>query len=133
MSRLFGAATAALLCAAVIGCGGTSGDILGLGMSGGPLREAQRMHVTEDGRGSCNKGQLHSLPSPTVIDARELVRDAKDLAKRGANFGGPTRGVRNFELRTPDGTVTWVENAPQLPPVLGRAELLSLELSRELC
>jgi hypothetical protein len=68
-----------------------------------------------------------------VLKARNLVRDAKDLAKRGATFGQPTAGLRNFELRTPDGTVTWVENAPQLPLVLSDAELLTLRLSRELC
>ena len=133
MRRLTVAVMAALACAAAAGCGGTSGDILGLGMSGGPAKQTDHMHVTEDGRGSCNKKPLHTLPSATVIKARGLVRDAKDLAKTGASFGQPTAGLRNFELRTPDGTVTWVENAPQLPRVLSDAELLTLQLSRELC
>lgn len=132
MRLLIVAAAAALACAAA-GCGGTSGDILGLGMSGGPVKQTDHMHVTEDGRGSCNKKPLHTLPSATVIKARGLVRDAKDLAKTGATFGEPAPGLRNFELRTPDGTVTWVENAPQLPLVLSDAELLTLQLSRELC
>jgi hypothetical protein len=133
MRPLTVAVTAALACAAVAGCGGTSGDILGLGMSGGPVKRTDHMHVTEDGRGSCNKKPLHTLPSATVIKARSLVRDAKDLAKQGETFGQPAPGLRNFELRTPDGTVTWVENAPQLPLVLSNAELLTLQLSRELC
>jgi hypothetical protein len=133
MRRRITAVAAALACAAVAGCGGTSGDILGLGMSGGPAKQTDHMHVTEDGRGSCNKNALHTLSSATVIKARSLVRDAKDLAKQGADFGQPAPGLRNFELRTPDGTVTWVENAPQLPLVLSNAELLTLELARQLC
>jgi hypothetical protein len=133
MRRLTWAAVAVLACAAVAGCGGTSGDILGLGMSGGPVKQTDHMHVTEDGRGSCNKKPLHTLSSSTVIKARTLVRDAKDLAKTGASFGQPAPGLRNFELRTPDGTVTWVENAPKLPLVLSDAELLTLQLSRQLC
>ena len=133
MRRLCGAVVAVLACAAAVGCGGTSGDILGLGMSGGPVKQTDHMHVTEDGRGSCNKKPLHTLPSATVIKARSLVRDAKDLAQTGASFGQPTAGLRSFELRTPDGTVTWVENAPRLPLVLSDAELLTLQLSRELC
>jgi hypothetical protein len=133
MRRLIVAVMAALAAAAVAGCGGTSGDILGLGMSGGPARQTDHMHVTEDGRGSCNKKPLHTLPSATVLKARNLVRDAKDLAGTGASFGKPGPGLRNFELRTPDGTVTWVENAPKIPRVLSDAELLTLELSRELC
>ena len=131
--RTAAAAAAALVALAAAGCGGTTGDILGLGMSGGPLPEPQRMHVTEDGRGSCNSGELHKLPDPLVLDARNLVRDAKPLASRGASFGEPSGTQRSFELRTPEGTVHWEEAAPGLPPVLSRAEELTLELARRLC
>ena len=124
------AASAAVLAA---GCGGSSGDILGLGMSGGPLRKPVRMHVTEDGRGSCNTGQLHELPSSLVLDARNIVREAKPLTSHAASFGTRTPGRRNFELRTPQGTVTWVEAAPGLPLVLPQAEELALQLQRDLC
>ena len=127
------AAAAAGLCAALIGCGTTSGDILGLGMSGGPLPKALHMHVTEDGRGSCNSRSLRELPGSLVLTARNIVREAKPLSKRGASFGAPAPGRRSFELRTPDGTVTWEEAAPALPAVLPQAEELALELQRALC
>jgi hypothetical protein len=127
------AAVAAALCVVVAGCGSAPGDILGLGMSGGPLPEAYRMHVTVDGRGSCNRGPLRQLSDPLVLDARNLVRDAGPLSKQSASFGARKRGRRNFELRTPDGSVTWVEGAPGLPPVLSRAEELALQLQRALC
>ena len=132
MSR-WAAAAVALAWLALAGCGGSSGDILGLGVSGGPMPARERMHVTEDGRGGCNAGKLRALQSSLLLDARSLVRDAKPLTSRGASFGEPTPGRRSFELRTPDGTVTWVEGAPGTPPVLARAEELALRLERALC
>lgn len=126
---------AALACGAVVlsGCGGAPGDILGLGISGGFQREAVRMHVEENGRASCNKNDLHQLPSAQILVARNVVRDAKTLAQSGASFGTRSNQQRNFQLRTPDGTVNWTEAAPGVPPVLTDAEQLALEMERELC
>jgi hypothetical protein len=129
-AALLAAGACALLAA---GCGSAPGDILGLGISGGPLRSPVHMHVTEDGRGSCNSKPLHQLPDPLVLDARNLVREAKPVAKQALTFGAPGRGLRTFELRTPDGTTDWVENARGLPPVLPQAELLALQLQHLLC
>lgn len=115
------------------GCGGPTGDILGLAISGGPLKQPLRMHVTEDGQGSCNTRPLHQLPDPVILTARNLVREAKPVQKQSRNFGTPGPGVRTFELKTPDGTTDWVENARGLPPVLPQAELLALQLQQLLC
>jgi hypothetical protein len=128
------AAPAALICvAALAGCGGAPGDILGLGISGGEQQQAVRMHVEENGRASCNNNQLHQLTSSEILSARNIVRDAKTLAETGASFGNPGSGQRNFQLRTPDGTVNWTEAAPGVPPVLPQAEVLALQMERQLC
>jgi hypothetical protein len=128
------AAVAAAACLAGLGsCGGAPGDILGLGVSGGPQRQAVRMHVEENGRASCNKKALHQLSSSQILDARNIVRDAKPFAESGASFGSPSGGQRNFQLRTPDGTVNWTEAAVGVPPVLSQAELLAVQMQRQLC
>ncbi|HEY7629939.1 MAG TPA: hypothetical protein VH817_04525 [Thermoleophilaceae bacterium] len=128
------AAAAALGCVtALAGCGGAPGDILGLGISGGQQKQAVRMHVEENGRASCNKNQLHQLTSAEILTARNIARDAKTLAQTGASFGNPGSGQRNFQLRTPDGTVNWTEAAPGVPPVLPQAEVLALQMERQLC
>jgi hypothetical protein len=134
MRKAMLAVSALVSCAAALaGCGGAPGDILGLGISGGLQRNAVRMHVEENGRASCNKNRLHQLPSAQILDARNVVRDAKTLAQSGASFGTPGSQQRNFQLRTPDGTVNWTEAAPGMPPVLSDAEALALEMERELC
>jgi len=129
------ACAVALACGAALlaGCGGAPGDILGLGTQGGFQRNAVRMHVEENGRASCNRNDLHQLPSAQILVARNVVRDAKTLAQSGASFGTPSSSQRNFQLRTPDGTVNWTEAAPGKPPVLTDAEELALEMERELC
>jgi hypothetical protein len=132
MTRVAGAV--ALVCAAALaGCGGPPGDILGLGISGGPQPKAVRMHVEENGRASCNTGPLHQLSSTEILDARNIVRDAKVFAKSGASFGTPSAQQRNFQLRTPDGTVNWTEAAVGVPPVVSQAELLALKMQSQLC
>jgi hypothetical protein len=124
----------AVLCAGLLaGCGGAPGDILGLGISGGPQRQAVHMHVEENGRASCNTKPLHQLTSAQILDARNIARDAKLLAQGGANFGAPSGGQRSFQLRTPDGTVNWTEAAVGIPPVLSQAELLALHMQDQLC
>jgi len=51
MRRALLAAAAAATCL-LAGCGGNPGDLLGMQISGGPLRGVEQMHVTEDGRTS---------------------------------------------------------------------------------
>jgi hypothetical protein len=134
MTRGALAAAAALVCAAAVaGCGGAPGDILGLGISGGPQAGAVRMHVEENGRASCNAKPLHQLSSSQILDARNIVRDATDLAKRGATYGVQSSGQRNFQLRMPDGSVSWTEAAPGKPLVLAQAEELALQMQSTLC
>ncbi|HEY2602038.1 MAG TPA: hypothetical protein VGI67_10810 [Thermoleophilaceae bacterium] len=132
MRRL--AAAAGLVGAALLaGCGGSPGDILGLGISGGPQRTAVRMHVEENGRASCNTKPLHQLPGPLILNARAVVEDSTQFTKSGASFGTPSKNQRNFQLRTPDGTVNWTEAAVGIPPVLSQAEELGLQMERQLC
>ena len=113
---------------ALAGCGGSSGDVLGMQISGGPGNVREQMHVTEDGRTSCNTGALHQLPSQAVLDARNIERDAKPLITDGEHYPPALPGRRTFELKTPDGSLVWGEGQTGLPPLLPRAELLALQL-----
>ncbi len=124
--------TAALLCALVAGCGGGSGDLLAIDVTGGP-GGTQRLVIASDGRARCNGSELAAIASERLIDARELERDVYDLAKDGENFESGARGIRSYSLRTDDGSVRWREGARGLPRVLSRAQLLALQLGRELC
>lgn len=123
---------AALALALSAGCGGESGDLIALEVSGGAEERRVELVVTGDGRGSCNGGELQELPSERVIEARELEREIGDLADEGADFGRASEERRGYVVRTSAGTVRWQEGQTQREE-LGKAALLALRLERELC
>jgi hypothetical protein len=122
-------AAAALL---IGGCGGEPGDLMSIGISGGPTNEQHTVVVTGDGRGSCDRGADKLLPGDRVIDAREIAKDAAELAQKAASYP-PKAGSRRYILKTTDGDVRWSEGTTGLPSVLPRAQLLGLQLERLLC
>lgn len=115
------------------GCGGTAGDVLAIEVSGGPLPAKQILVVTDDGRGSCDRGRLRDIPNQRLIDAQGLAHDAKPLAETAASYGAPRRGARRYLLKLPQGDVSWTEGTLGIPAALARAQLLALQLGRELC
>jgi hypothetical protein len=128
------ATLAAVAALALVACGGEAGDLLALEISGGFQPEAVRLTVTEDGRGTCDGGELRPIPGERLIEARDLERDLEGLARDGASFGAPSAAdARSYVARTREGTVRWVEGAPDLPEVLPRAALLAQQLEEELC
>jgi hypothetical protein len=118
---------------AIGGCGGAPGDLLSISARGGVAGGTHTVVVSGDGRGSCDRGTLEQLPADRVIDARGIERDATDLATKATDYPPPRQGARRFTLNTKDGEVHWSERTPGLPSVLPRAQLLELQLERQLC
>jgi hypothetical protein len=117
----------------IAGCGGGAGDLMSIHITGGPAGTTQHtIVVSADGRGSCDRGSLKELPSDRVIDAREVEREAADLARRAATYQAKP-GARRYDLRTNDGVVRWSEGSTGLPKILPKAQLLALQLERQLC
>ena len=117
------------------GCGGESGDLMAIEVTGGVARDRGPLEivVANDGRGSCNGRPTETIPSELVIEARDLERELADLAEKGARFG-ERRGPRGaYVVRIKPGTVRWTEGTSDLPPALPRTQLLALRLDRLLC
>jgi hypothetical protein len=134
MRQLLGVALAALALL-VVGCGGSPGDLLSLEQTGGFTGQRQEIVIQNNGEATCNDGKMQDIGSDRLIDARELERDLGDLADGAAVFRAPrgTKNVRSYIARLKKGTVRWDDRAPRLPPVLARAQLLTLQLGRLLC
>ena len=126
-------AAAAAAALALAGCGGSPGDLLALEVSGGPANRQQRLVVQTDGRATCNGGPSADIGSDPLIDAREIERDAANLAERAAVYQAARGGATSYVLHTKDGTVRWQEGARPLPEVLSRAQLFALQQGRVLC
>jgi hypothetical protein len=126
------AAAAVAAALATAGCGGSAGDLLSIRSNGGQAGDDHTLVVTGDGRGRCDGGKTLKLSSRLVIDAREVERETAPLARRAADYL-PVPERRRFVLTQREGTVRWSEGSPDLPKVLPQAQLLALELRRELC
>jgi len=115
----------------LIGCGGTSGDLIAFEVTGGHGPVTSRLVLTSDGRGRCGEGELRTIPNDRLIEARAVERDLTDLATVGREFAGGDEP--RFVARTKDGIVRWGQGAEGLPEALPRAARLALLLERELC
>ena len=110
------------------GCGNPGGDLIALEERGTGFT---RLVVTDDGRGSCNGGELQRLESDRLLEAREVERELQELADEATNFPDPYGG-RHFRAQMRGATVTWRERSAQ-DPILPKATALILKLRRELC
>ena len=130
------AAIGALALTAAAGCGGSPGDLMSISVSGGPGKVKQEIVIRADGQATCNGGPAEDIGSDNLIEAREIEREVGDIAKRGAVYEARQKDalqLRNYILRRDDGEVRWTETAKGLPEILPRAQLLALQLGRELC
>jgi len=130
--RLSGLVAGAISVFLLAACGGGSGDLLAIEVTGAP-GGGQRITVASDGRARCNGPDLKQISSEQVIDAREIEREVYGLARDGESFEADARGSRRYSLRTDDGSVRWAEGASGLPKVLARTQLFALQLGRRLC
>ena len=126
------AVLAAAAAASIAGCGGDPGELITITTTrtGEP---AQRLAVEGDARASCDGGPERTLPSPLVLDAREVERELARPARERASYTNGPPGARRYTAATKDGLVTWVEGAGGAPPVVAKAILLRQKLKRELC
>ena len=122
-----------LLAVALVGCGGSPGDLLSIDVSGGPAARKQAIVVMGDGRATCNGGPSRDIGSDALIDAREIERELGDDAERAAVYESTRRDATQYVARTKDGTVRWDDRARGLPPVLAQAQLFALQQGRALC
>ena len=132
MRALIGLAAAAAAAVALASCGTATEDLMTIERRFAETGVQVRLRVTNDGRASCGAGTLQRLTSQTLLDAREVKRALRPLARRGAAFARPRPDRSSYVVRSFDGVVRWDEGA-RGPPALGRAALLQLRLERSLC
>ena len=130
--RRTAALAAAAAAVALGGCGAATEDLMAIERTFPETGVHVRIRVTNDGRGSCGAGPLRQLPSQTLLDAREVKRELRPLARRGAGFTLARSDRSSYVFRSFDGVVRWTEGV-RGPRALARAALLELRLERRLC
>ena len=121
-----------LAATAVLGaCGNPGGDLIAIDVTDPDERSSTRLVVTDDGRGSCNGGELKRLESARLLEAREVEREMEELPGERTNFGR-LAGRTVYRATMRDAEVTWTEGARR-PEVLAKATALALRLDHETC
>jgi hypothetical protein len=136
MRKLTAAVATAAAATALSACGGSPGDLMSINVTGGPGNVKQDIVIRADGQATCNGGSSKDIGSEKLIEAREIEREVGDIAKRGAVYEARQKTdlkLRDYILRRDDGEVRWTETARGLPEILARAQLLALQLGRDLC
>ncbi|MDX6664705.1 MAG: hypothetical protein QOG68_911 [Solirubrobacteraceae bacterium] len=121
-----------LACAVLAGCGTPGADLLVAQRSGSIAGAALRLRVIDDGQAVCN-GRSHELGSKDLIEAREVVRELGDPAKRDLSLPPGTPTVLRFRIRTEAGTVAFSDTSPGQPQIFYRAAELIRTIAKGAC
>ena len=125
----------ALLCLAtgLSACGTRSADLFVVTRTGEGPGARLRMLVGDGGAVRCNGGPERRMGDDRLLDARELVRDLEDEAKRGGTLPPGPQSVLSYRVRTQDGTVAFSDTSPRATADLRRLASFTLVLAREFC
>ncbi len=117
---------------ALAGCGTAGADLLVAGRSGSIPGAALTMRLIDDGQVVCN-GATHRLSSAELIEARKVVRDLAEPARRGVSLPPGHPSILRFRIRTVDGLVGFSDTSAGQPQVFYRVAQLIRGIARGDC
>ncbi|MCW3009622.1 MAG: hypothetical protein JWO90_26, partial [Solirubrobacterales bacterium] len=99
------------------------------------------LRLTDDGRVSCNGGELVPVSSRELIDARQLRRDLEGEedegetgpADEGLSLPPGPNAVFRYVVRGQDGTVSFSDTSRGLPQVFREVAALTRRLAQGPC
>jgi hypothetical protein len=133
MPRVLRPVPPCLLAAVVLsGCGTAGADLMIADRSGSVPGAKLQLRVIDDGQVICN-GVKHDLPSQSLIDAREIVRDLAESSRAGLDLPPRSGTIFRFRVRTEAGTVAFSDNSPRQPQAFYRAQQLIRTIAKGPC
>jgi len=117
---------------ALPGCGTPGADLLVAERAGTIPGAHLRMRLIDDGQVVCN-GRTHALSSANLIEARRIVRDLGEAARRRVSLPPGDPSILRFRIRTADGLVGFSDTSPGQPQVFYRAAQLIRTIARGAC
>jgi hypothetical protein len=119
--------------AALSGCGSGPADLFVVERSGDIPGARLSLRVTDDGRASCNRGELVDITSRQLVDARDLERRLEPLARRELALAPERGSVLRYRVVMEEGAVRFADNSRrQAAPMFALAKL-TRDVARGAC
>jgi hypothetical protein len=127
------AAGAVALLLALCGCGAQTPDLFLLTRTGSLPGARLTLLVNDGGTVRCDGGAARPLPDPRLLDARRIVEDLSDDAKRDLTLPAPPGSLLRFRLRMQEGTVTFSDVDAARRRELGPAIEFARAVAQDVC
>jgi hypothetical protein len=126
------AAAAALVVAALTGCGTASPDLFEVRRSGEDRAANLTLVVNDGGTVTCN-GEEHPLDADRLLTARELARDLAEHAELGVELPPGPGAVLRYRVRMEAGTVSFSDTSRGNPPAFLRLAGFTKDVAERVC
>jgi hypothetical protein len=125
-------AGAALLTAALIGCGTPSPDLFVMKRDG-TVPGAKLTLLVSDQTARCNDGPVKQLTSAQILEARDILRELLDVQAGSIEVPkAPPAQIFSFAVQTEKGTLRYPDTA-QRPPILPRLSRFVRRVAIDTC
>ena len=125
-------AGAALLAAAVTGCGTPSPDLFVMKRDG-TVPGAKLTLLVSDQTARCNDGPVKQLTSAQILEARDILRELLDVQAGSVEIPkAPPAQIFSFAVTTEKGTLRYPDTA-QRPSILPRLTLFVRRVAIDTC
>ena len=131
-SRVLALAASAASAAVLAGCGldVASPDLFVLTRTG--EGSSLTMLVNDGGTVKCN-GVTHSLSDPQLLTARDLANSLDTDAKNHDSYAASSASVYRYQVKLPDGTLSFPDTAAGRHSELAQTEAFALQVAENTC
>lgn len=134
MNGLRSRALAALLAAALAGCGGVrAADLFVVTRTAAAGGSRLTLLVNEEGGVHCNGAAAPPLSDAQLVQAHAIQEDLHDAAGKRLRLPARPGFVYGYFVRDENGSVGFADNSSGQPTVLRRLQLFVLQVARSSC
>jgi len=119
--------------ALVLGACGTPSPDLFVVKRTGTVPGAALTLLVSDTSVRCNEGDRTPMPSPQILEARDILKDLLELQLgKTALPPAPPAQIFSFSVRSEEGTMRWGDTT-QRPSILPRIARFTRDIATDLC
>ena len=122
-----------LLCAVLVGCGGSPApDLFEVRRTGADRNANLTLLASDDGSVTCN-GRKHALSGDQLLEARALARELAPQAELNLVLPPGPNPVLSYRVRLEPGEVSFADTSRPLPQSFSKTSAITADISENVC